>query len=46
MGLQEERVTRESFVAKGLVEKHGVLSKPGPMLKFKRCLDLSDTCGL
>jgi hypothetical protein len=31
---------------RGLVEKHGVLSKPGPMLKFKRCLDLSGTCGL
>jgi hypothetical protein len=31
---------------KGLVEKHGSLSKPGPMLKFKRCLDLSVTCGI
>jgi hypothetical protein len=30
----------------GLVEKHGVLSKPSPMLKLKRCLDLSGTCGL
>ena len=27
-----------------LVGKHGVMSKPGPMLKFKRRLDLSDTC--
>ena len=26
---------------RGLVEKHGSLSKLGPMLKFKRCLDLS-----
>jgi len=30
----------------GLVEKHGGLSKPCPMLKFKRRLDLSGTCGL
>jgi hypothetical protein len=30
----------------GLVEKYGGLSKPCPMLKFKRRLDLSGTCGL
>jgi hypothetical protein len=30
----------------GLVEKHGGLSKPCHMLKFKRNLDLSGTCGL
>jgi hypothetical protein len=29
-----------------LVEKRGSLSKPSPILKFKRCLDLSDTYGL
>jgi hypothetical protein len=29
----------------GLVEKHGGLSKPCHMLKFKRRLDLSGTCG-
>jgi hypothetical protein len=28
---------------RGLAKKHGSLSKPSPMLKFKRCLDLSDT---
>jgi hypothetical protein len=30
---------------RGLVDKHGILSKPGPILKFKRCLNLSDTGG-
>lgn len=29
-----------------LVEKHGVMYKPCPMLKFKRCLNLSGTCRL
>jgi hypothetical protein len=28
---------------RGLVEKHGVMSKPSPMLNFKRRLDLSGT---
>lgn len=30
----------------GLVEKRGVMSKPGPMLKFKPCFHLNGTCGL
>jgi hypothetical protein len=30
----------------GLVGKHSGMSKPSPMLKYMRCLDLSDTCGL
>lgn len=30
----------------GLVEKRGVMSKPGPMLKFNPCLNLNGTCGL
>jgi hypothetical protein len=30
----------------GLVGKHGGLSKLGLIFKFKRFLDLSDTCGL
>lgn len=31
---------------RGLAERDGVLFKSGLMLKFKRCFDLSDTCGL
>jgi hypothetical protein len=56
--LKQKKTTRCKWVYKkkeslekallptGLVEKHGVLSKPGSMLKFKRYLDLSGTCGL
>jgi hypothetical protein len=29
-----------------LADKHDSLSKPSPMLKFKRCLDLSVNCGM
>jgi hypothetical protein len=29
-----------------LIGRHGVMSKSSPMLKFKRRLDLSDTCGV
>jgi hypothetical protein len=46
MGLHEERVINESCVAKRTVEKHGVTSKVGLILKFKRRLDLSGTCRL
>ena len=29
-----------------LIERHGVMSKSSPILKFKRPLDLRDTCGV
>jgi hypothetical protein len=35
--------TKKVVWPRGLVEKHGSLSKLDPMLKFKRCLDLSVT---
>ena len=38
--------TEKAMWPRELAEKHGSLSKPGPMLKFKRCLDLSVTCGM
>ena len=38
--------TEKTVWPRGLAEKHGSLSKPGPILKFKRCLDFSVTCGL
>jgi hypothetical protein len=40
MCLQEERVIKERLWPIGLVGKYGGMSKPGPMLKFKRLLDL------
>jgi hypothetical protein len=46
MGLQEERVIRESCMVDGLIGRHGVMSKSGPIFKFKRHLDLRDTCGV
>ena len=30
----------------GLIGRHGVMSKSGPILKFKRHLALRDTCGV
>ena len=44
MGLREERVIKERLWPTGLVGKHGGMSKPGPMLKFKRLLDLIGIC--
>jgi hypothetical protein len=38
--------TKKAVWHRGLAEKHGSLSKPSHMFKFKRCLDLSVTYGL
>ena len=46
MGLQEERVIKESCMVNGTDRRHGVMSKSSPILKFKRRLDLRDTCGV
>jgi hypothetical protein len=43
---RKKETTKKAVWPRGVVEKHGSLSKPGPMLKFKRCLDLSITCGM
>jgi hypothetical protein len=41
---RKKKPAEKDVCPRGLAEKHGSLSKPGPMLKFKRCLDLSVTC--
>ena len=41
MGLQEESSKKDVW-SMGLVGKHSIMSKPSPILKFKRCLDFSD----
>jgi hypothetical protein len=40
------KLAKKALLPIGLVEKGGVVSKLGPMLKLKRCLNLNDTCGL
>jgi hypothetical protein len=43
---RKKESSEKAMWPRGLVEKHGVMSKLGPMLKFKRHLDLSGTCRL
>jgi hypothetical protein len=43
---KKKEPTEKVVWPRGLADKHDSLSKPGPMLKFKRCLDLSVTCGM
>ena len=43
---RKKEPTEKVVWPRGLAEKHGSLSKPSPMLKLKRCLDLSVTCGM
>jgi hypothetical protein len=38
--------SEKSMWPRGLVGKHGGMFKSSPILKFKRCLDMSGTCGL
>jgi hypothetical protein len=43
---KKKETSKKAIWPKGLVEKHGGISKPGLMPKFKRRLDLSGSCGL
>ena len=43
---RKKKPTEEVVWPKGLAKKHGSMSKPCHMLKFKRCFDLSVTCGM
>jgi hypothetical protein len=43
---RKKEPTEKAMWPRGLAEKHSSLSKPSLMLKFKRCLDLSITCGM
>jgi hypothetical protein len=45
IGLHEERVIRESYVAKRIGKESWFMFQPGSMLKFKRYLDLSGIVG-
>jgi hypothetical protein len=43
---RKKEPTEKDVWPKGLAEKCGSLSKPVPILKFKRWLDLNVTCGM
>jgi hypothetical protein len=43
---KKKKSSKKAIWSTGLVGKHDVISKLGPMLKFKKCLDLSDTYGV